>query len=454
VRVRTTMAATLVVAVILAGAGVAFVAIQQHQLQSALEGIAAQEAADSAAQISRTGVTSIDLSGSGSGEQALVQIVTLDGRVLVSSPSVEGEPPVVDLRPAPGAVTGLTVDALAIGENEPYVIVARGVRSEGRDLVVIAAQSLETAERATAVVIGLLSIGYPVLLLLVAAIAYWLTGRALAPVEAIQRRVAVISATDLHARVPVPDSEDEIRALATTMNAMLSRLQAAGDAQRRFVADASHELRSPLTSIRAAHEIARAHAVEADWSVISTDVLAELDRLDRLVADLLLLAHVDEHGLRMQSQDVDLDDLLLDEAQRLRRHTDLEIELRAAPARVTGDRHHLARALRNLAENAAHHARTTITLGLETSSETVTIHVCDDGPGIPVADRERVFERFVRLDPSRDRTGGSAGLGLAIARDIARAHHGDLRVSPSDRGAHLMLSLPREGAGRTTSTVR
>ncbi len=224
----------------------------------------------------------------------------------------------VDDRPAPGALTTTTVDSLAIGEQEPYVVVARGATSDGRDLVVIAAQSLETAQRATSVVIELLAVGYPVLLLLVAAIAYWLTGRALAPVEAIQRRVAVISATDLHARVPVPDSDDEISALATTMNAMLVRLQTAGDAQRRFVADASHELRSPLTSIRASHEIARAHRDEADWSVISTDVLAELDRLDRLVDDLLLLARVDEHGLIVQCHDVDLDDLLLDEAQRLR----------------------------------------------------------------------------------------------------------------------------------------
>ena len=443
VRVRTTLAATGVVAVILAVAGVAFVVIQQHQLRSALEGIAAQQAADSATQITQTGVSSVDLSGSGSGEQALVQVITRDGSVVASSPSVEGEPPVVDDRPAPGSVTSTTVESLAIGENESFVIVARGVTAEGNDLVVIAAQSLETAERATSVVIGLLAVGCPILLLVVAAIAYWLTGRALAPVEAIQRRVAVISATDLDARVPVPDSDDEIRALATTMNAMLSRLQTAGDAQRRFVADASHELRSPLTSIRVAHEIARAHAEGADWAAIGTDVLAELDRLDRLVSDLLLLARVDEHGPLLQCHDVDLDDLLLTEAQRLRRHTSLRIELTAAPARVIGDRYHLERALRNLTENAARHARSSIALELDVSPGMVTIHVSDDGPGIAPSDGERAFERFVRLDPSRDRTGGGAGLGLAIARDIARAHQGDLNVSASDTGAHLVMSLPR-----------
>jgi signal transduction histidine kinase len=292
-------------------------------------------------------------------------------------------------------------------------------------------------------VIGLLAIGCPVLLLLVATIAYWLTGRALAPVEAIQRRVAAISASDLDARVPVPDSEDEIRALATTMNSMLSRLQSAGEARRRFVADASHEFRSPLTSIRAAHEIARLHPQSVDWSLTSTDVLAELDRLDRLVADLLLLARIDEHGLVMQWEDVDLDDILLDEAERLRRQMGVAVDIRASPAvRVTGDRHHLIRALRNLTENAVRHAHKQIRLELVTSPETVDIHVADDGPGISGEDRERVFERFVRLDLSRERSGGGAGLGLAIARDIARAHGGDLRVCTSDGGAELLLSLP------------
>lgn len=442
-RVRTTCAATLVVAVILAAAGVAFVLVQRHQLESALEGVAAQQAADSATQIAQMGgVSSVDLSGSGSGEQALVQVVTPDGRVLASSPSVEGEPPVVDDRPAPGAVTATRVESLVIGENEPYVIVSRGVSVDGKDLIVIAAQSLETAERATSVVIGLLAIGCPVLLLLVATIAYWLTGRALAPVEAIQRRVAAISASDLDARVPVPDSEDEIRALATTMNSMLSRLQSAGEAQRRFVADASHEFRSPLTSIRAAHEIARLHPESVDWSLTSTDVLAELDRLDRLVADLLLLARIDEHGLVMRWEDVDLDDLLLDEAERLRRQMGVEVDIRASPVRVTGDRHHLLRALRNLTDNAARHADKQIRLELVTSPETVDIHVADDGPGISGEDRERVFERFVRLDPSRERSGGGAGLGLAIARDIARAHGGDLTVCTSAGGAELLLSLP------------
>jgi len=152
---------------------------------------------------------------------------------------------------------------------------------------------------------------------------------------------------------------------------------------------------------------------------------------------------VDEHGPLLQCHDVDLDDLLLTEAQRLRRHTSLRIELTAAPARVIGDRYHLERALRNLTENAARHARSSIALELAVSPGMVTIHVCDDGPGIAPSDGERAFERFVRLDPSRDRTGGGAGLGLAIARDIARAHQGDLNVSASDTGAHLVMSLPR-----------
>ena len=436
------MAATFVVAVILAVAAVAFVLVQQQQLEGALEKVAAQQAADVATQITQTGSAAVDLTGSGSGEQALVQVLTRDGEMLASSPSVVGEPPIVNDRPAPGEVATTQVVALAIGEGEPFVVVSRGVSTHEGDLVVTAAQSLETVGQATSVVIELLAVGYPVLLLMVAAMAYWLTGRALAPVEAIQRRVAGITATDLTARVPVPAADDEIKALADTMNAMLARLEAAGQAQLRFVADASHELRSPLASIRAAHEVAEIHPGVADWESINGDVLAELDRLDRLVADMLLLARVDEHGLGIQRHEVDLDDLVLDEARRLRQQTALQVEVSVTPVRVNGDRDHLARALRNLTDNAAHHARDHVQLRLATTETSAVIHVIDDGPGIPEPERERVFERFVRLDPSRQRPNGGAGLGLAIAREIARAHDGDVTLCTTMTGTHLMVTVP------------
>jgi signal transduction histidine kinase len=442
VRVRAAIAATLVVAAILAVSAVSFVVLQRRQLESTLSDVARQEADAVATQVARGGISTADVSPPGVGEQALVQVLDGAGAVLTASPSIAGAPPLVDVRPPPGSTVTLREDALPIEEEDPFVVVVRGVTGPDGDVVVISAQSLESSERATGVLIGLLAIGYPILLVVVAGISYWLTGRALAPVEAMRRRVAGISPTDLTARVPVPSSGDEVAQLAATMNAMLDRLGAASEAQRRFVADASHELRSPLATIRAAHEIASVHPDASDWTAVNADVLAEVQRLERLVDDLLFLARSDEHGLRSQPTDVDLDDLVAAEAERLRRTTDLRVVVRQTPVRLTGDRHGLARVLRNLADNAARHAAGCVELRVAQRGAEAVVDVIDDGPGIPEADRDRVFERFVRLDDSRQRSAGGAGLGLAIAREIVRAHAGHLAVLGSRGGAHLELRLP------------
>jgi signal transduction histidine kinase len=441
VRVCAALAATLVVALILAVSAVAFVVLQRRQLDSTLTEVAAQEAAAVADQVARNGATAADVTPAGGGEAALVQVVSSDGVVVAASPSIAGEPPVVDVRPAPGQSVSLRADELPIGEEEPFAVVVRGVQGPDGDAVVIAAQSLETVERASQVLIKLLALGYPLLLVLVALTSYWLTGLALAPVEAMRRRVAAITATDRSARVPVPPSRDEVAQLAETMNATLDRLAAATETQRRFVADASHELRSPLATIRAAHEIASVHPDASDWAVVNTDVLAEVQRLEHLVGDLLFLARSDEHGPRSQAEEVDLDDLVDAEAGRLRRTTGLLIVPKVTPVRVIGDRHELARVLRNLSDNAVRHAAGLVELRVSRQGSEAVVDVLDDGPGIPAGERERVFERFVRLDPSRERAAGGAGLGLAIAREIARAHGGDLVVVP-DHGAHLRFRLP------------
>ncbi|WP_167760372.1 ATP-binding protein [Blastococcus sp. CT_GayMR16] len=449
---RAALAATIVVALILAISAVAFVVLQRRQLEATLSDVAAQQAAAVAADVARNGAASADVTPAGRSERALVQVLTRDGDVVVSSPSIAGEPPMVGDRPAPGQIVVLRAGTLPV-EEEAFAVVVRGVEGPDGEAVVISAQSLETAQRATEVLIRLLALGYPILLLLVAGTSYWLTGRALAPVEAMRRRVAGITATDLTARVPVPPSLDEVAQLATTMNAMLDRLGDAADAQRRFVADASHELRSPLATIRAAHEIAVVHPEVTDWAVVHADVLAEVQRLERLVDDLLFLARSDEHGPRSTPEDVDLDDLLSAEAGRLRRTTGLRIVVQETPVRVVGDRHQLARALRNLTDNAARHATDRVELRVSRQGAEAVIDVIDDGPGIPAPVRERVFERFVRLDPSRQRGAGGTGLGLAIAREIARAHGGELSVVDHDGGAHLQLSIPLSDPDRPHPTV-
>jgi len=441
VRWRTTAAATLTVAVFLAVAALAFAFAQRAQLKDSITEAAQGQAADIAAQVAQEGAGA-DLA-TGAGDQSLVQIVDASGSVLAASPSVEGEPPVVDARPAPGATSIIRSGDLPIGEGEDFVVVARGVSGPDGPVVVLVAESLELVSQSTAVVVNLLLIGYPVVLLGVALTSYWLAGRALAPVEAIRTRVAKVQGTsELDARVPVPDGDDEIARLAVTMNAMLERLENGSDRQRRFVGDASHELRSPLATIRAAHEIATLHPDSRDWTATSRDVLAELDRLDHLVADLLLLARVDEHGLSRRTVDVDLEDLLNDEAARLRKLGALTVTVAAPPVRILGDPVQLARALRNLADNAARHAEGHIDLRLQVLGGRVKIEFEDDGPGIPAAERERIFERFVRLDESRTRASGGTGLGLAIAREISAAHGGSLYAEAGARGARFVLMLP------------
>ena len=441
VRVRAALAATVVVAVALALAAVAFLVLQRRQLESSLTNVARQQAADVAAQFAKQG-SGVDLSGGG-GEQTLVQVLTTRGQVVASSATVTGEPPVVRWRPAPGQVITTRVEDLPIGEDEPFVVVARGTRSPDGDLVVIAARSLESVQRATSVVAGLLAVGYPLILLLVAGTSYWLTGRALAPVEVMRRRVDGITAVDLAARVPVGSSGDELARLAETMNSMIFRLQQSVQTQRRFVADASHELRSPLATIRAAHEIAVVHPKATDWVTTGQDVLAELDRLDRLVSDLLLLARVDESGLSLKPVEVDLDELIATEAARLRLDAALRVVVHSAAVRVVADPHQLSRALRNLTDNAARHGRGLVEIRLTSGTSVVAIEVIDDGPGIDVGERERVFERFVRLDESRARGTGGTGLGLAIAREIARAHQGDVVVGDSVAGTRMIITIPR-----------
>ena len=437
----------MTVAVFLAVAALVFAFAQRVQLQDSITEAAHERASDIATQVARDGAGG-NLA-TGAGDQSLVQIVDASGIVLAASPAVEGQPPVVDVRPEPGATSTVRSRALPIGESEEFVVVARGVSGPDGPVVVLVAQSLELVGQSTAVVVNLLLIGYPVILLGVALTSYWLAGRALAPVEAIRTRVAQIQGTsELDARVPVPDGDDEIARLATTMNAMLERLESGSDRQRRFVGDASHELRSPLATIRAAHEIAALHPNTRDWIATSRDVLTELDRLDRLVADLLLLARVDEHALRVRTVDVDLEDLLNHEADRLRRLGKLTVTVAAPPVRIQGDQIQLTRALRNLADNAARHAQGQVDLRLQVRGGTVVLEIEDDGPGIPEGDRERVFERFVRLDESRTRAGGGTGLGLAIAREISAAHGGSLVAEAGARGARFVLLLPANGDER------
>jgi signal transduction histidine kinase len=269
--------------------------------------------------------------------------------------------------------------------------------------------------------------------------------RALAPVERIRREVEQITGQRLDSRVHEPPSRDEIHRLALTMNQMLGRIQHSADQQQQFVADASHELRSPLASIRQTAEVARAHPGALPEGELAEAVLEESLRMQRLVEQLLLLTRADEGQVLRSPRDVDLDDLVLTEARRVAQ-AGLTVDSSGVHAgRVRGDETSLAQVVRNLVDNAARHARSQVALALHEVGDQVELVVEDDGVGVPEEERERVFERFVRLDDARAGDTGGSGLGLAIVAEIVRVHGGSLSVSESaSGGARFVVRLPAQ----------
>jgi signal transduction histidine kinase len=277
----------------------------------------------------------------------------------------------------------------------------------------------------------------------------------LRPVDAIRAEVDEITGSTTHRRVPEPPTSDEVGRLARTMNAMLSRLDTSATRQRQFVSDASHELCSPVAAIRAVLEVARLEADPANWPALVDDLFAEESRLEARLDDLLLLAAHDENGtITAPARSVDLAALTVAEARRPRR---VPVDLVHTPADnqavvVAGVADQLARALGNLVDNAARHATSVVQISLSRDERTVRVIVDDDGPGIPPRDRERVFERFTRLDDSRARHDGGSGLGLAVVRSIVTSHHGQVRVDDSPLGgARFVAEFPTGPTTHVTS---
>jgi signal transduction histidine kinase len=376
------------------------------------------------------------------GDVNLVQVVDKDGTVVSHSANLIGDLRISQLQPDADGYAAHTVAGIGRGEG-PYRVVARRAVTKSGTYVVYVARSLEGVERSTDSLVRLLWFAIPTLVALMGVVTWVVTGRALRPVESIRQEVEVIGGEDLHRRVPEPANEDEIGRLARTMNAMLTRLEDATDRQRRFVADASHELRSPLTGIRAQLEVDLEHPELADWQRTERDVLADAIRMQRLVDDLLTIAVVDASQLDAAHRaPVDLDEIVLAEARRIHTNHALTVDTRAVSgAQVDGNADQLLRVVRNLLDNAARHASSEVSVSLVESNTDVTLRVVDDGPGIPDADRHRVFERFAKLDDARGRDGGGAGLGLAIVHDVVVAHGGSVAVENAP-GAAFTVVLP------------
>jgi len=372
----------------------------------------------------------------------VAQVVS-GGEILAQSPAIwTGEPLLPEVPPEHGMVISTVEDAPIGDDGESYRIAAIRVETANGPVFVYAGASLEPVTESMWQLATILGVLVPVLILLAGVTTWRLVGHTLRPVEGIRRQVSEISGTALDRRVPEPRSADEIGRLARTMNTMLDRLDAAARRQRTFVADASHELRSPLATIRTKLEVSLARPASVDWPAVARGWLAEQERLERLVDDLLLLARTDEGVTDVPPSLVDLDELVLREAADLRSRGRVGVDVaRVAGGRVRGDPERLRRVVSNLFDNAERHARTAVGCELNQRGATVELVVSNDGPAIAEVERQRIFERFVRLDESRTRRGGGTGLGLAIVRDIVTAHGGTVEAVASDCGARFVVRL-------------
>lgn len=367
-----------------------------------------------------------------------VDRVQLPGEGPGGAPEIIARGPNGELIPLPGPPRGS-------GETPGGVLARATVATQRGQITLIARRSLDEVDRSVNSITDALLIGVPAVVALLAALTWFVAGRALRPVEAIRAEASAITASTMHRRVPEPGTDDEVGRLAHTMNAMLDRLETSSIRQRQFVSDASHELRSPIASIRAQVEVALRRGDGADWPATAQRVLDEDARLEQAVADLLELARLDEAsgaGDVADAPEVDLDEVVLAEAAR--HHTGARVDTsRVSAGRVHGDAGQLARLVRNLLDNARRHARGEVHVALGAQNGHVDLVVDDDGPGIAPEDRARIFDRFTRLDEGRARDAGGTGLGLAMVDAIVERHRGSVEVLDApDGGARFVVRLP------------
>ncbi|GAA3536595.1 HAMP domain-containing sensor histidine kinase [Nonomuraea rosea] len=367
-----------------------------------------------------------------------LQVVDSSGRVVSSTPNLVNAPRLTTMAPDPDNANRMSVlcGRPEFG-GECQVLIAFRVYEPDGDWIVYAFTPMPPWYVST-LALSVLALVSAALVALTWFGVSRVVARTLAPVNSITRRLAEITVGDGALRVPVPGNADEIKALAETANQTLARLESAMEQQRRFASDASHDLRSPITAMRAELEEAMLAPDESDWHEIGGKLLTSLDRLQNIVTDLLTLAKLDA-GAPARFAAVDLAELVADESTRPRSRR--IITTLQPGVIVTGDRLRLARLVTNLLDNAERHAENTVTVTVRGNGEAV-LEVLDDGAGVAPEQREVVFRRFTRLDASRNRDAGGTGLGLPIAREIARTHGGTLTIEDSDTGARFVLRMP------------
>lgn len=449
-RGRITLSATALVALTLIGASFAIVRLVENDLVASAEE-ALDDALEQAADVSGVSIDNRRFPVELDGEPYQLGVFTVDEETFAYGNLYDGGAVVAELyvdieegevveiyAPETDDVVEdaalreqlgeLVFDALDAGGDQEGTLLVGAVELTDVDA------SLDAVRRALLVIV-------PILVLASGLLTWWLVGRSLRPVHAITRRVDAISSTNLHERVPAPAGHDEVAELAAVMNDMLDRLEQGSDRQRQFSGDASHELRSPLSTVRAAAEMIERTPGGERVPSLASDIVAETDRMDQLIGDLLELARLDEQRSAGVRESLDLAVLVADEVDP----GTADVEVRAGgPVIVEGNEGMLRRLLRNLVDNAARHASDHVSVLVQVDAARALVEVHDDGAGVPVAERETVFERFTRLDEARGRDAGGAGLGLALVKAIAVQHGGDVFVGESAElgGARFVVELP------------
>jgi signal transduction histidine kinase len=368
----------------------------------------------------------------------LLQVIDDEGSVLAASESLSGRGPLPVPEPkVPGRMEFRTVQVQ--GKADVYLVSER-LRTREGVRILYAGAPINELTRYRGAFIGLLM----AMALIATTVVGWIVSlsvrRALRPVRVMSGELAEITGGEPDRRVSVPGPNDEVSDLAESVNVTLDRLADVLARQRAFVADVSHELRSPLTGLRAQLEVALEHPEDEDWPAVARAALGDADRLQGIVSDLLILAKLGA-GVHVERERVDLGELARAEASRRARRVPVEVDA-AAGVTVRATPHHLARVLTNLLDNAERHATSRVWMTVAADGPEAVLEVRDDGSGIAPEDRERIFWRFQRLREGRARDAGGTGLGLTISRDIARAHGGTLVAADSDRGARFILRLP------------
>ena len=438
IRFRITAIAAAAVAVAMVAAGAALVVLQRNALRAGVDETLAQRA-DDLSNLVQNG-SKLPEAFAGTSTEDFAMLVGPDGEVLIATPNLAGVAPAwAQISVAMGdtiqTIRGLEVD------DDTFRVLSRALSDVG---ILHVATSFDIIAESSAALLLALAATTPLLVAALAVLVWWLVGRTLQPVENIRSEVAAIEATDLQRRVGRPGTEDEIDRLAATMNEMLERLETSVTRQQQFVADASHELRSPLTRMRSELDVKIAESPGVQEKAVLESLLVEVVGLQHMVEDLLYLARVDAAPSPKAFERIDLDDLVIREARRIRSRRRVEVDQsEVSGAHILGDRGQLTRAVRNLLDNAERHARSRITISLRESDGRAVLIVVDDGPGIPSDKVERIFERFGRLDEARSSTSGGTGLGLAITRDIIERHDGTISLSPTHSpGAAFEVKLP------------